>query len=901
MHLAAFNEAPANVRNKDVADCVFLMRLVDQLKSGARKSLASQVLELAQDPITQGDYKRIPALSAFGEDGWVGALNILVRNHKAHSTAPYASSELTNPEDVLMAIAGNVQSILRKSAYNVALVNFGYVALATAYLLQGHLDFSEAYQAIVDKFDLSCDPAQIHTGLNLALMHPFILFSPKGCNLFTKVVASSTILRWWRAFGNQKSSIMLKLETEFFYQLLLVVDGTQSVELALNNLVNHISASSRELKDRDVDDSAFFCIGTLEGEEDSEEENGLEEDIASKATTKRQLKSKRNKNGDSDGDEGEDVDEEYRPTKKARSSGGSRKGGSRKGGHKEGGIEGVWLRKIRTVVPVDHLPMINSSEIQQRTRVSSGPYELFCASNGNSYQYTPSFYPPAPNAEDQIDPASNLETLLGAVQWVQTSNSLEQGGPVLALPFSRLRDLGKPELLDLFRTKSAILLTDREMDTKDEFSEANLSILGSLEVDRQLHDAALEGKNSDGSTHVVGTLSDMYKARHRGGPILNALDIPSESGIGWIPRLLTSCRQIWANLSATEQIPYPFPMEDMNWYLCALSDALHDWHIDAEGLATWITVLAGKKLWVVGAPGEGDCADHAGLDSFYTCQERSVNWDKHAMLLQAGDTLIMPPNTPHIVVTVEDSIVEGGHFFCSSTIQKTCFGLFHACVALSHVTNNTHETARYVLANISNYWSHTIINSQKYHAALDSRVFDPTLDTPILTTNNGLLDFITLSNVMSLGTALCSEHYDVLVLDGEEKRKAQLKLSGDWIPLYSKACLLAQEALDWFHQHFNVVSSSSGEDCWDDLRYGYLVDQARTLINHRQLFQNDTSGISTHMSSEALQKKISQDFGELSVTLKELWAKSFDSPYQTPGNYFYQRSNFVIRSRDQDL
>src|ERR1700727_771186 len=40
----------------------------------------------------------------------------------------------------------------------------------------------------------------------------------------------------------------------------------------------------------------------------------------------------------------------------------------------------------------------------------------------------------------------------------------------------------------------------------------------------------------------------------------------------------------------------------------------------------------------------------------------------------------MRPGTPHYVVTVEDAIVYGNHFFATSTSQPTAFGVIHCFI-----------------------------------------------------------------------------------------------------------------------------------------------------------------------------------------------------------------------------
>ena len=53
----------------------------------------------------------------------------------------------------------------------------------------------------------------------------------------------------------------------------------------------------------------------------------------------------------------------------------------------------------------------------------------------------------------------------------------------------------------------------------------------------------------------------------------------------------------------------------------------------------------------------------------------------------------MRANTPHFVITPENSICRGGHFYASSTIQDVCYGVYHSFVSGMLVTNTEHTVA----------------------------------------------------------------------------------------------------------------------------------------------------------------------------------------------------------------
>jgi hypothetical protein len=63
----------------------------------------------------------------------------------------------------------------------------------------------------------------------------------------------------------------------------------------------------------------------------------------------------------------------------------------------------------------------------------------------------------------------------------------------------------------------------------------------------------------------------------------------------------------------------------------------------------------------------------------------------------------MKPNTPHSVFTVEDSIAIGGHFYSFANIKQTFFGLVHAFVMDTLVTNTGHPKTRVLLFRMLQY------------------------------------------------------------------------------------------------------------------------------------------------------------------------------------------------------
>jgi hypothetical protein len=64
----------------------------------------------------------------------------------------------------------------------------------------------------------------------------------------------------------------------------------------------------------------------------------------------------------------------------------------------------------------------------------------------------------------------------------------------------------------------------------------------------------------------------------------------------------------------------------------------------------------------------------------------------------------MRPCTPHYVLGVEHSIVNGRHLYATSTIRDTCYGIIHTFVMSHTITNAEHNVTRTLLRRLLTMW-----------------------------------------------------------------------------------------------------------------------------------------------------------------------------------------------------
>lgn len=64
----------------------------------------------------------------------------------------------------------------------------------------------------------------------------------------------------------------------------------------------------------------------------------------------------------------------------------------------------------------------------------------------------------------------------------------------------------------------------------------------------------------------------------------------------------------------------------------------------------------------------------------------------------------MRPNTPHLVFTTDHCIALGGHFYSTSNLQDTFYGIVHCFMGNLLLTNTAHQPTRKLLIRMLQYF-----------------------------------------------------------------------------------------------------------------------------------------------------------------------------------------------------
>lgn len=207
----------------------------------------------------------------------------------------------------------------------------------------------------------------------------------------------------------------------------------------------------------------------------------------------------------------------------------------------------------------------------------------------------------------------------------------------------------------------------------------------------------------------------LRSSRTSNGKALNALDFPMPFSNLPTDMPFSSELTAWRETLGRSfcRAADAFPFTTMRWGLCATSGAYHKLHCDCDGLGTFIKPQVGTKLWFLAVPKLNSGLDafasiHLFLNDYDLDDTNTLHWDWEVVVLQPGMTLcvnilcstaifllkycnrIMRPNTPHAVVTPDNSICHGGHFYATSTLRDTCYGIFHSFVSGTLTTNTDH-------------------------------------------------------------------------------------------------------------------------------------------------------------------------------------------------------------------
>ena len=72
----------------------------------------------------------------------------------------------------------------------------------------------------------------------------------------------------------------------------------------------------------------------------------------------------------------------------------------------------------------------------------------------------------------------------------------------------------------------------------------------------------------------------------------------------------------------------------------------------------------------------------------------------------------MQPGMPHFVYGLDHTIIHGGHFYGSSSMQATETSLVHTFVLSNFISNTFHHPSRRLLRRIAIFWGLSLLDGK---------------------------------------------------------------------------------------------------------------------------------------------------------------------------------------------
>ncbi|KAJ3500455.1 hypothetical protein NLJ89_g9788 [Agrocybe chaxingu] len=455
---------------------------------------------------------------------------------------------------------------------------------------------------------------------------------------------------------------------------------------------------------------------------------------------------------------------------------------------------------------------------------------------GEPYSFTPSVHPKA---------LKRLQVLLAAVEssYVE-ARPLHVSQPdksvFKVLKADDLARMNPTEVQEILRRQHIVTTGGPVQDIR--FDKQGLSQIHPLHCVVTVQDQSILTENHNDRLRE-GTLAQILQcAQNPKGKVLNALQFPK-------PTDALRGSSYASNVAALEQtfgtsLDWKPDMQidtgSLSWRLVGLRGAFHGWHIDCDGFGTEVEALVGAKVWIVAHPRDSlyDSKQFASLDtfvreSFDVDGPSTGEWpdDESPWILEAYHA------SEHCVYTPEHTLCAGGHFYATSTMQDTMFGIVHSLVAERVITNTSHYFSRRLIRRMIDF----------YHLGLVQEQIDADVPAfqhlPRLDQRESVLDLLTtcalgiLSNVLDLRTYLSA-----LETEGQNAGKAALATYTFYdynaVPFFDRQCNVmargeAYSILEWLDANYEFDDGLGAPVDVLDVMRSYLLVLCKAIVEYK--------------------------------------------------------------------
>ncbi|PPQ75956.1 hypothetical protein CVT26_005784 [Gymnopilus dilepis] len=420
---------------------------------------------------------------------------------------------------------------------------------------------------------------------------------------------------------------------------------------------------------------------------------------------------------------------------------------------------------------------------------------------------------------------------------------IRESSMIAVLTEAEFTAMSPKQSLELLSRKHIVL--DQVSTQEVKFDAAGLRSVRPLHNVCAVQDTSIHSMKSTMKERIInGTLQQVLDSvNDPEGKFLNCLDFPGSLFATPVTSYATELIA-WHYTRGAKgyQATMEYPRAHMRWHLVSTGNTVTWVHIDSDGLCSEIVVVCGKKVWYLGGPK----AEHAYTlsdiliflqnDFYVEVPISTLNWE--AVVLTPGTRLLslMRPSTPHIVLTPEPTICQGGHFYSTPTLKDTIIGIVHSFVCNKLITNTIHDPARALLRRIAQFFHEGLVEG-KFDQ--DSEEFE---HLPKLDTFSGVLDLLSLCNAIILANALDPRTYSVPGQGEEEEASKERAMAMETYDLNDiphaerlemiHARGICVHLLQWFEAHFEIQDKRN-DHVIGIVAGAYLGRQAATIVNYK--------------------------------------------------------------------
>ncbi|KAK0224379.1 hypothetical protein IW262DRAFT_1459431 [Armillaria fumosa] len=402
--------------------------------------------------------------------------------------------------------------------------------------------------------------------------------------------------------------------------------------------------------------------------------------------------------------------------------------------------------------------------------------------------------------------------------------------------------------------------------------------IGNVDVIREVQDHS-KSDNINADLHVFLSLREVLEHGKRGsrGLVVNALDLPIPEkpleDVFFIQEVMSQSMAF----NQTREMPMDifenvYPKSSTTWALASTAASMTSIHTDCMGVGTVVHPMTGIKIWFLFRR-RNTRLPNGNIKEFSAdwgpgfIPDPDV-WDAEMLVLEPGTTLFMRPNTHHSVVTIENCIISGQHFYVTSCIEDTVVGFIHTRLWQYIITNVLHHDLRPLLLRMMCYFSQ-VICSQDGRQSSD-------VHCPDISTRHGLLSVITLGNfaifAMAINGGLMEPNKDGVLLAVNCYRKIVQFSSRDFVLYFSegKTQMTTYEFAQKSAKHFAAALSIYVQRAAEALKDS---DESHSIL-HFETFETGALTALNELFQETLTKE-EIDFLQSQNDVRLLWKPPF--------------------------